>query len=348
ATNVPWLLWDLIAMRGLHIPVIFLNHFNFAWSFSAKGAELRPKMEAAFKSADAVICLSRTEELYERMQGINAVYLPPAIRQYPWEERQEAPQKIAVLGRLGDPVKQVGESLKIMQRVAAKAPWVSMYLIGDFYTDEQRAEYRQILKEYGLERNVILTGVTEQPELFLKECGILLSVSAWEGFPMNIAEAQALGLPCVIYDIPIEIARNNPSIISVPQGDVIKASDAILELLENPEKWRQLSRVATEKSRQFAPEKITKALKGLLGNLDFGMITKTRNKEEYEDIIRYSAWYSGKKFAWKWQNILMERDIKPDEITNDAEIIKPEGMINLIPDVMQLGKRYTEFISPIS
>lgn len=327
ATNVPYLLWDLMVMRHLQIPMIFLHRFNFAWSFSERGAKLRQSMEAAFRSADAVICMSHADELYLRFEGINAVYLPPAIKQHEYQERQQVPQAIAVLGRLGDPVKQVGDSLKIMQRIVSRAPWVTLYLIGDFYTPEQREEYQRILQEYGLVKNVILTGLTEKPDQFLQKCGVLLSVSALESFPMNIAEAQALGLPCVIYDVPIEIGRDNPSIISVPQGDVAGASAAILELLEDADKWRALSHIAVENTRQFAPELIRSKLTQLLNNLHKSSPIRPKNADDYERIIRYSGKYSGKSFAEKWQDVvetipknstenIINKNKKPDSQTD--------------------------------
>lgn len=301
ATHLPNLLWDLMALRHIGIPIVFLHHFNFAWEFTAGIAPHRNRIESVFRSADAVICLSRIEEHYLRLRGINGIYIPPAIQQYQYIEPKEAPDKIAMLGRLGDSVKQVGEGLKVLRHVVAKAPWISMYLIGDFYTQEQREEYRRLVKDYGLQKNITLTGWTDDPAQFLKQCGVLLSVSAWESFPMNIAEAQALGLPCVIYDVPIEQANDNPSIITVPQGDYRLAAEKIVSLLENPEKWRELSRIAVINSNKFSPENILPRLKAFLQGFQNSMPVSARAARDYEAIIKYASQYSGKRFASTWQ-----------------------------------------------
>lgn len=325
ATHLPGILWDIMAMRHIGIPVVFLHHYNFAWSFTERIARQRPIMEKAFKSADAVICLTKAEELYLRTRGINAIFIPPAIKQHPYKVPEKIPARIAILGRLGDSIKQVGEGLKVMRHVAARAPWISMCLIGDFYTDRQRNEYRKIVSEFGLQKHVILTGWTADPFLFLKQCGVLLSVSAWESFPMNISEAQSLGLPCVIYDVPIEQAIDNPSIISVPQGDYKLAAEEIISLLENPEKWHQLSRIAVENSRKYAPEIIMPRMNSFLHGFHKYMPVSARTAKEYETIIKYASFYGGKKFVDAWID-----DKLLSIIDDECELVKnlPTGKKN--------------------
>lgn len=297
ATLMPYIVWDLTLLHHLGIPVIFGHHYNFAFSFLKGFAASHRVSGAVFRAAEAVICLSLAEELYLREHGVNATYLPRPISSMYMPEREDIPPVIAVMGRLGDPIKQAGEALKVLQEVIAKAPWVSMILIGDFYTPEQREQYRKKVRELKLERNIRLTDWTREPEKILAQCGVLLSTSAWEGFGLAIAEAQGLGLPCVIYDLAIEQVKDNPSIISVPQGNYKDAAKEILGVLEDSERYRELSAIAAGKAKAYDKEKVGEALLDFLSNFTRQSPLRDYGKVEYETIIKYSSHYSGREMS---------------------------------------------------
>lgn len=300
APHRPSLLWDMMLLHLLNIPVILWQRLNFAWGMSEDRARERHIMEKVYANADAVICQSDVEEIYLRARGINATAIPSPSPEPAPVERSEIPPRIAFMGRIGDSYKQAEEALKVLRKVVSKAPWVSMYLIGDLNSPRQMEKYRKKLKDYGLERHVTLTGWTEDPARYLKECGVLLSVSAFESFGLNISEAQSLGLPCVIYDTPLEQTRDNPSIITVPQGDYEAAALAILSLLEDPEKWQRLSRIAVENSRKFAPEKFAAKLKAMLDNFQKISLLRSYAPADYVKLIDYASYYGGRRFEAAW------------------------------------------------
>ena len=301
ATWRPHIGWDLLTLRQHGIPVIIAWHATFAFPLIGHfGLDLH-SLEKAFRSADAVTCLSTMDEFYLRRRGINAIYIPNPVKQIPYEPRPEVPPRIAVIGRFGADEKQAGQSLQVLRTIVTYAPWVSMILIGDFYTDEQRLLYRKKIKEYGIEKNVSLTGWTDHPDYFLKQCGVLLSVSYWEAFPMGIAEAQALGLPCVIYDLDIEQAKNNPSIIKVPQGDFRAAAAAVLDLLENEAEWQKLSAIAVENAKKYSPEKFAARMRALFDNFQLSMPVRIYNCADYDALARNLAFYSKRERPAVWE-----------------------------------------------
>lgn len=290
------LLWDMMVLHHHQVPVIPWIRFNFDWLLSGNKARERALAEDLFRKAAVVVCQSTIAELYLRLRGVNAICMPPPVPQLAPVERDKIPARVAILGRFGDPIKQAGEGLKVLRELTSKAPWVSACLIGDFYTAEQLEQYRQKIREYGLERNITVTGWTDRPDLFLRECSILLSVSVCEAFGMGIAEAQALGLPCVIYDLPIDLARGNASIISVPQGDYKAAAAKIISLLENPEQWRRLSQIAVENSQKYSPDKFADRLKFLLNNFQRLSPLRRYALRDYEALISCASFYSGRLF----------------------------------------------------
>lgn len=301
ATYLPYVFWDVFMLHHSRIPVIIFYHFNFALPFIRNYFDTRNREEPAFRCAAAITCLSVAEELYLRLHGANAIYMPNPVQQHTYEERAEVPQKIAVLGRLGAHVKQIGESLKILREVISQAPWISMILIGDFLNQDQEAEYRNAVREYGLEQHIALTGWTDDPGYFLKQCGVLLSVSLWESFAMNIVEAQALGLPCVIYDLAIEPAVDNPAIISVPQRDHLAAASEIISLLGDAQKWQRLSRIAVEKMKKYAPERFFHNMQNLLANFQRQAPLRKYSPQDYKTIIKYASFYSGCHLPDSWR-----------------------------------------------
>jgi len=294
------ILWDMVVLHQYAIPVIFLYHFNFAWTLTGECEHNLYFQDLVFRCAEAVTCLSPMEELYLRKRGVNAIYMPNPIKQFPYEFREQIPTKIAVIGRFGSWIKQVGQSLKVLQEIVSRAPWISMYLIGDFYTNEQRDIYHEKVNEYGLEKNIILTGWTDDPNYFLKQCGVLLSTSYWEAFPLGIAEAQSLGLPCVIYDLTIEQARDNPAIIKVAQGDYKAAADKIIALFENPEKWHKLSILAVENTKKYTPERFADRMRDLLANFQSSMPIGKYSYRDYEDMAKNLSFYSKYKDKNIW------------------------------------------------
>lgn len=294
------ILWDILMLHQYAIPVIFLYHFNFALSLVRGCGHLLHFQDLVFQRAEAVTCLSTMEELYLRERGINAIYVPNPIRQFPYERRKEIPARIAVVGRFGSWIKQVGQSLKVLREIISLAPWFSMCLIGDFYTEQQREEYRNRVKEYGLERNITLTGWTDNTNYFLQQCGVLLSTSYWEAFPLGIAEAQALGLPCVIYDLTIEQAKNNPSIIKVTQGDYKQAAAEILALYDGSERWHRLSQIAVENCKKYTTERFIGNMRYLLDNFQLSMPLNKYSKNDYKDIAKNMSFYSNYKRQDLW------------------------------------------------
>lgn len=295
------ILWDLLLLHQHAIPVIFLYHFNFAISLIGNNGHELHFQDLVFKNAEAVTCLSTMEEMYLRSRGVNAVYVPNPIKQFTYIVRSTIPAKIAVVGRFGSWIKQVGQSLKVLREIVNDAPWVSMCLVGDFYDNKQREEYRKKVKEYGLEKNVELTGWVKDTNSFLKQCGVLLSTSYFDTFPLNIAEAQALGLPCVIYDIVIEQARDNPSIIKVPQGNYRAAAAEIISLLKDHARWSKLSRIAVENSKKYAPEKFMKNMRELLENFQSQMPLRQYAYRDYADLTKNMSFYSKYKEQSLWK-----------------------------------------------
>ena len=72
---------------------------------------------------------------------------------------------------------------------------VKLLLVGD---GSMRDELESLVNEYGIEKNVIFTGVREDVDVILHSMDIFVFPSIYEGLGLVLLEAQAAGLPCLV------------------------------------------------------------------------------------------------------------------------------------------------------
>lgn len=299
------MLWDLMILKYLNIPTIVFQHVSF--ELLLKYLETEYNLEnrlAVYRCADQLICLSRYTELFLRVNGINAQYVPNALPlpKIPIEpDFEKRSRHIAVCGRLSDPYKGIHDCLIILAEACKKLPELHMTFIGDFRDQPSRQKFEQWIKDNCLEEQVTVTGWTNDVLSFLNKAGLLLSASISEAFPMAIGEAQALGLPVVMYDLPIELARDNESIITVPQKDMTAAAEEIVLLLTDRNRWERLSRVAVQNSGKFAERDCMEKLMACVENVGTKADINQYAPEDYRKVMRTLFYYGAQPQVWKTQ-----------------------------------------------
>lgn len=66
---------------------------------------------------------------------------------------------------------------------------------------ELRADIEAKIKELGIEKKVILTGMRKDAPDFMSAMDVMIFPSIYEGLPLTLVEAQAASLPCIISDV---------------------------------------------------------------------------------------------------------------------------------------------------
>ena len=124
-----------------------------------------------------------------------------------------------------------------------------------------RPRLQEQIDRLGLAGSVQLCGnVDDMPSEYQKAAVLALS-SHYEGLPMALIEAQAYGLPAVSFDCkcgPREVIVDGSTGLLVPEGDVQALARALLGLIRDPERRRQMGEEAARMAVRFDFEAIMK------------------------------------------------------------------------------------------
>ena len=140
---------------------------------------------------------------------------------------------IVTVGRLTKPKNHLlaVDAAKILKDRGLDFRW---YFVGE--GDEMRSAIEERIAVKGLQNNVFLLGLKENPYPFMTKADIYVQTSSFEGFGMTIAEAKILHRPivCTNFDIVHDqiIDHQNGLIADMAPNSV---ADRIIELYQDEE-----------------------------------------------------------------------------------------------------------------
>jgi glycosyltransferase involved in cell wall biosynthesis len=130
----------------------------------------------------------------------------------------------------------------------------------DIYGDGNKTYYEKLSSSLGLDkRRFRLNGSVSNVQDEYLDSSVFVCTSRFEGFGMGIIEAMACGLPVVAFDClwgPRSIISNGEDGVLVENGNVEKFAEAILSLINNPEKLLMMSNNAHKNVWRFNIEGI--------------------------------------------------------------------------------------------
>jgi glycosyltransferase involved in cell wall biosynthesis len=156
---------------------------------------------------------------------------------------------------VGRHVAQKGFDLLVQawSRVAAELPEARLRVLGD---GPLRDATRQMADSLGLQDHIEWLDATDRIEPHFREAAVFVLPSRYEGMPLVLLEAQAMGVPAVAFDCPTgpaEIVTEHTGRL-VPAGDVHGLARALLELLHTPALRDAMGRAAIARSREYFSE----------------------------------------------------------------------------------------------
>jgi glycosyltransferase involved in cell wall biosynthesis len=133
-------------------------------------------------------------------------------------------------------------------------PDARLRIVGD---GPLRAATERLAQELGVQSSIEWLAPTEHIERRFREAAVFVLPSRYEGMPLALLEAQAMGVPAVAFDCPTgpaEIITADTGRL-VPAGDVDGLAQALVSLLRTPALRERMGHAAIARSRAvFDPE----------------------------------------------------------------------------------------------
>lgn len=225
-----------------------------------------------------VVTLSDTDVAFWKLRGIDqAVYLPNppsplllerAPRTTP-RALTEGPIRLAWWGRLQQSTKRLRELIEVASILRSLSIDFRLTIIGPDSRDLSAEKLALLAEDRGVGDAVILPGPMHGDALLsaLEDTDVFVYTSAIEGYPLTLVEAQSLGLPVAMYELPwLATVQNNPGILVASQHDANGLALQIAEISRDPGRYSKLSAASLDAARSVLDHDFTLLYSQLLSD----------------------------------------------------------------------------------
>lgn len=227
------------------IHVIHRNHFKHPFTPGSSIKTKEKRVLDRIKEHDAVVLLTEKQKvdvINEFGDYGNIRVIPHSIPHVSDEKVEKDDKTVSMVARLHD-TKQTPKTIEAFQRVVQEIPDAKLELYG---TGELKESLEKQIHELNLDQNVFLKGYARNTDKVYQKSLFTLLTSKYEAFSLVILESMFNGTPVISFDInygPSDIIKDKEDGYLIKQ-DFQMLSDKILELLNNPEKAREMGRMA--------------------------------------------------------------------------------------------------------
>lgn len=255
--------WFALAALSIGTPTVGWVH-NFALRPLFDGTERVSFLTTHARVLRTLVTLSPTDVAFWKLRGVpRTVYLPNppspiALAALAADARVEPPSgriELAWWGRLNNSTKQVLHLIDVARHLRDRGVDFRLTIIGPDTRELTGRHVRDYADEQRVTDSIELIGELNADELLesLAPMHLLVSTSAIEGFQLTIVEAQALGMPVVMYDLPwLTTVRDNAGVVTTAPGDAGALADAVTTIVEASDSYTMLSQAAREFAQRTA------------------------------------------------------------------------------------------------
>ena len=209
----------------------------------------------AVRNMDYFMPVSRelTDFYKDRVVGkVKCHYIPHHLEYIPKSLSQLTEKNIISVGRLS-PEKGMDDLIRVFALVYKKHPDWKLHIAGD---GECHSEIEELIKQLGLEQNVILHGFKNREELnrMLSTSSVYVMASHTESFGLVLIEAQSFGLPCVAFDSArgaCEILSNNKNGFLINNRSLSDMANAIDKLITDFDYRTKLGKAGRQNAEKY-------------------------------------------------------------------------------------------------
>lgn len=241
------LLTDVAAKRG--IAVVWIEHDPVGRWLTKNPWRKLLKKQSAYATTVTVSPLSRVQYLEMGWDAKKTVAIPNGIADAWFKEKKGASTKHETL-HLGCVARLAEEKgIDLLLRAMADTAHVTLDLVGD---GPERAALEKQARRLGIEHRVRFLGRTDDvAHVYRVIDALVLPSRTIDPFGMAVAEAMAMGVPCLVSDACgiascLEAARD----VLVVERDNVRALARGIEALQDAEKRGLLAKAAAKAARQ--------------------------------------------------------------------------------------------------
>lgn len=257
--NNDWPFYSLSA-NAVGVPTIgWLHSFALRPLFDANTRS--SSLAAALPTLLSVVVLSETDVAYWKLLGVERVYCLPnppspmlldgSVASSP-RPAPDGRLELVWWGRLHQQTKRVRELIEVAAALHSLNADFHLTIIGPDSGDTSAQAMRAMLHDRGLDSLVTLAGPLHGEDLTaaISRAHIYISTSAIEGYPLSLIEAQAMGFPVVMYDLPwLAVLEGNGGVSTVPQGRPNEIALKVLQLAGDTSEYKNASAASLEAAR---------------------------------------------------------------------------------------------------
>ena len=174
--------------------------------------------------------------------------------------------KVISVGRLVDQ-KDFQSLLLAFAEVHKKLENTSLYIIGDGVL---REKLETLSRELHIKEYVHFLGWKDNIYPFYKEADVFVLSTHYEGFGRVLLEAMACQLPVISTDVnygPAEILHRGEFGVLIPEGNVSKLTDSIMQFINDSSKRKKYSNLADKRVGDFSENEMFTRYKKMFMNL---------------------------------------------------------------------------------
>ena len=235
------LMWDTFLFRLKDVSIISYNHCAFSNPLTRMAKSFSNKTYA-LAAVDGMIVLSEADRVFWSAFSDHVYHLPnpiePKLRNISLtgEPRQN---HILWIARLSDEKRPL-DAVKIMALVKEAVPDAVLFMVGDSPDPKQMEALKSEIAGNDLGDSVVVAGFQTDPDPYYRTAKLVLSTSHYEGYPMVLIEAEAYGLPVVMYDIyHLDLNKDEYGVTAVPHCDLKRAAGEIIKLLSDDSLYKR-------------------------------------------------------------------------------------------------------------
>jgi glycosyltransferase involved in cell wall biosynthesis len=152
--------------------------------------------------------------------------------------------------------------VRAARRVVDARPQTRFFLFGE---GPLRPSLEAEAAALGLGNRFVFGGFVKDVARVLSAFDASVFPSLWEGTPLTLFEALAAGRPIVATDADglVDVLTDGSDALIVPKRDSVALADRVIELIDRPERRRELSERARETARHYDIDAFVKKMERL-------------------------------------------------------------------------------------